>query len=141
MIDQAAICPQAALGAGHGLEDFIGQPAAVLAIDFAAVHLDGQAVGLRPAKEFVARGPLDDMALVRGAPLQPEHIGEALHAVRLGRGRLRMRLAGRSDRFGAEVVFSTDEGQQVAEFGGIEHNLRAKADCSTILEIDRCHGT
>ena len=51
-----------------------------------------------------------------------------------------MRLAGLSDRFGAEAVFSTDEGQQVAEFGRIEHNLRAKADCSTILEIDRCHG-
>ena len=51
-----------------------------------------------------------------------------------------MRLAGLSDRFGAEAVFGTDKRQQVAEFGGIEHNRRAKADCGTILEMDRCHG-
>ncbi len=65
--------------------------------------------------------------LARGTALEPEGVGEALHAVRLRLARLRVRLAGLGHRLGADAVLGAGERQQVAQLGGVEHELRPEA--------------
>ena len=94
-VEQPAIGPQPALGAGHLLVEPVVEPAAVLAVDLAAVDFDAQAVGLRVAvvlRTSPAAGI--DVRSRSPAALEGEGVGEALHAVRLRLLRLRVRLAG-----------------------------------------------
>ena len=92
--EQAAIGPEAALGAGHLLVELVCQAAALLAVDLAAVDVDGQRVGLRGPVVRVLLGLGDDVALPGGPALEGEGVGEALHAARLGFVRLSVRFAG-----------------------------------------------
>ena len=129
-VDQAAVGPQTALGSWHGVVQVVVEPAALLAVDLAAVHLDPQAVRLRGPEILVACGLLDDMALAGGTPFQSEHIGEALHALGLALGGLRMGLAGVCNRLGTNRILGAGQRQQVAELRGVDHHARGESGAS-----------
>ena len=125
--EKPAIGPQAALGARQAVVEAVVEPAALLAVDLAAVDLDPERVGLGFAIVGEALRLRDHVPLALGPALGGEGVGEALHAMRLGLVRLGVRLAGLGDRFGADPVVGAGERQQVAELGRVDHDRGAEA--------------
>ena len=103
-VDEPAVGPQRAFRAGRLLEQAVGEPAALLAVDLAAVDLDREAVRLGVAVVLVLLGPAGQVVLARRSTLEGEDVGEALHAARLRLQRLGMGLARLRDRLGTDPV-------------------------------------
>ena len=74
------------------------------------------------------------------AALAGERVGEALHAVRLRLGGLRLRLAGLGDRLRADDVLGAGERQEVAELRGVDDELRPEPDQASVVEPLRGDG-
>ena len=77
------------------------------------------------------------MPLAVVAALAGEGVGEALHAMRPGVQRLRLRLAGQGDGLGADDVLGAGERQHVAELGGVDHGARLEAMQARVVEAHR----
>ena len=134
---QTAVGPQAAFRAGQLLVQAVLQPAALLAIDLAAVHFDAQAVRLRVAVMLVFLRLRDQVTLAGRTPLAGEGVGETLYAVGLRRMRLRLRFAGLRDRFRAGDVLGSGKRQQVAELGRIDDHLWPKGHDPSLVQRER----
>ena len=118
------------------LEHPVAEPAALLPVDFATVHLDCQAVRLGGAKELVAGRPCDHVLLTLRSALQPEYIGEALHAVGLGLRGLGVRFARLGDGFGTYYIFRSYEREEVAEFRRINNYGWNEPKRGSCFEVD-----
>src|SRR5438552_15543028 len=91
------------------------EPAALLAVDLAAVHFDPEAVGLRVPVVLVFFRLRDDVALALRPALAGKGIGEALHAMRPGLLGLRWRLTGLRACLGSDHVLGAAERHDTAQ--------------------------
>src|SRR4051812_16538015 len=137
LFHQTSVRPQAAFRAGQLLVQAVLQPAALLAVDLAAVHFDAQAVGLRVAVMLVFLWLPNQVTFAGRTPLANEGVGETLYAVGLRLMRLRLRFAGLRDRFRAGDVLGSGKRQQITELGRIDDNLRPKADDPAFVQRER----
>ena len=138
-VDQPAVGPERAFRAGHPLEEAVVEPPALLTVDLAAVHLDREAVGLRVPVALELRGSCDRVHTAHRRPLEGEGVRQALDATGLWLLGLGVRLARLRRRLRSHPVLDLREREEVAELGGVDHELRPEAGEPIALEVDGRH--